>query len=315
MPFDLSNCLVVAISSRALFDLQHENEIFEKEGLKSYSDYQRENESVLLTPGTGFPIAKAFLSLNAIEPNTRLTEVIIVSRNNADAGIRIFNSITNFGLDVTRAAFTSGEPVAKYLQSFKVDLFLSASEEDVQNAIEAGFAAGLIYSSTINLDDTLNQIRIAFDGDAVLFSEESEEIFQKEGLEAFLEHEKTNANSPLNAGPFAKFLKTISFLQANVDKIDKTKNAPRIKTALVTARNSPAHERVVKTLRAWNVRIDEAFFLGGISKSEVLRAFKPHIFFDDHPRHCQGAKDIVPTARVLVPKRSFLSERKDDDKD
>jgi len=298
MPYDLSNYLVIGVSSRALFDLNRENEIYEKEGLEAYCRYQLEHENDVLKPGTGFALIEAMLSINEIEAGVRRTEVVIISRNSADTSLRISNSIDSYELDITRAAFTGGEPVAKYLNAFEVDLFLSATEEDVQAAVESNVAAGLIYDGpSRNRTDPLEQIRIAFDGDAVLFSKESEMIYQQQGLEAFIEHEKLNAEKPLPEGPFAKLLKTLSFLQFDLTN-STTQKTPPIRTALVTARNSPAHERVIRTLRTWNVRIDETFFLGGVPKHKILESFSPHIFFDDQHQHCEGAARVVPTARV-----------------
>ena len=298
MPYDLSNYLVIGVSSRALFDLNRENEIYEKEGLEAYCRYQLEHENDVLKPGAGFALIEAMLSINEIEAGVRRTEVVIISRNSADTSLRISNSINSYELDITRAAFTGGEPVAKYLNAFEVDLFLSATEEDVQAAVESNVAAGLIYDGpSRNRTDPLEQIRIAFDGDAVLFSKESEMIYQQQGLEAFIEHEKLNAEKPLPEGPFAKLLKTLSFLQFDLTN-STTQKTPPIRTALVTARNSPAHERVIRTLRTWNVRIDETFFLGGVPKHKILESFSPHIFFDDQHQHCEGAARVVPTARV-----------------
>lgn len=298
MPYDLSNYLVIGVSSRALFDLSYENEIYENDGLEAYCKYQLEHENDILKPGTGFALIEAMLNINKLDKEIRRAEVVIVSRNSADTSLRISNSINHYNLDVTRAAFTGGEPVAKYLNAFDVDLFLSATEEDVQAAVESQVAAGLIYAGpSKNRQNPLEQIRIAFDGDAVLFSKESEMIYQKEGLEAFLKHEKKNAEKPLPEGPFAKLLKTLSFLQFDLNNNNQYNTAP-IRTALVTARNSPAHERVIRTLRAWNVRIDETFFLGGVAKSKILESFSPHIFFDDQHQHCDAASLVVPTARV-----------------
>lgn len=299
MPLNLSNYLVVGISSRALFDLSIENGIFNSSGLDSYREYQIGHEDDILKPGTGFPLVQAILNLNNIVPGKRKTEVIIMSRNSADTSLRIFNSIDHYGLDITRTALTGGGSLAPYLEAFKVDLFLSASEKDVQEASDAGFAAGLIYDSPQDYHAPIDQIRIAFDGDAVLFSDESEHIYQTQGLEAFLDHEKKNAKKPLPEGPFAKLLKTLSYIQAE-SKLEK----PPIRTALVTARNSPAHERVIRTLRQWNVRIDEAFFLGGVSKDNILKAFGAHIFFDDQDVHCGPASKVVPSARVLTSKKN-----------
>ncbi|MED4601246.1 5'-nucleotidase [Paenibacillus validus] len=296
MPYDLTNYLVIGVSSRALFELSEEDEIFQTQGLEAYSKYQIENEDKILKPGIAFSLIKSILHLNELVQGKRKTEVIIMSRNNADTSLRIFNSIEQYGLDISRAALTSGRSLAQYLKSFEVDLFLSADEKDVQAAIDAGVAAGLIYKTDTSYEDnSASEIRIAFDGDAVLFSEESEEIYQKQGLEAFLEHEKKNAEKPLPDGPFAKLLRTISFLQKQFGSDDNP-----IRTALVTARNSPAHKRVILTLRHWGIRIDEAFFLGGAPKEGVLKAFGAHIFFDDQDVHLKGSSRVVPSAKVPI---------------
>lgn len=294
MALILDDKLVVGISSRALFDLEEENKIFEEQGLEAYSKYQLEHENDILQPGTAFPLIKALHNLNS--EGRYSTEIIIMSKNSADTCLRIFNSIDHYGLKISRAALVGGASISPYLNAFRTDLFLSANESDVQEAINANVAAGLICSHSnlpINPDKEVKQIRIAFDGDAVLFSDEAERIYQEHGLEAFAEHEHANANNPLPEGPFAKLLKTISTIQK-----DFPKDSSPIRTALVTARNAPAHERVVRTLRAWNVRIDEAFFLGGIQKSEILKAFDANIFFDDQAAHTDPASKLVPAARV-----------------
>jgi 5'-nucleotidase len=289
------NCLVVGISSRALFDLEEENRIFNEAGVEAYTQYQIEHENDILNPGTGFALIKALLKLNEMGPADRKTEIIVMSRNNADSSLRIFNSIRHYSLDITRAALVSGSLLAPYLNAFKTDLFLSANEEDVQEAVNAGVAAGIIYTKHLEHGKMkeIEQIRIAFDGDAVLFSDESERIYKSQGIEAFQENEIKNARNPLPEGPFAKFLKTLATIQKEFDK----NNSP-IRTALVTARNAPAHERVIRTLRAWDVRIDEAFFLGGMNKQEVLKAFGAHIYFDDQALHTDATSDYVPSARV-----------------
>ena len=294
MALQLDDKLVVGISSRALFDLEKENSIFENEGLEAYSKFQIEHENEILMPGTAFPLIKALQNLNA--DDKYLTEVIIMSRNSADTSLRIFNSIQHYGLNISRAVLSGGAPTTPYLDAFRTDLFLSAKEEDVQDAINANVAAGLICDHeglSIDPNQKIEQIRIAFDGDAVIFSDEAERVFQVDGLDAFVEHEQQKATLPLPAGPFAKLLKTISLIQKSFDE----KNVP-IRTALVTARSAPAHERAIRTLRAWDVRVDEAFFLGGIEKSEVLKAFGAHIFFDDQKTHTERAKHMVPSARV-----------------
>lgn len=299
MSVDLSHYLVIGISSRALFDLSDEDEIFQTQGLEAYSKHQIENENVVLKPGIGFSLVKALLTLNKYTQGIRKTEVIVMSRNSADTSLRIFNSIEHYGLDISRAALTSGRSIVPYLEAFKVDLFLSANEEDVQSAIDAEVASGFIYKSDTEYSiEEIQEIRIAFDGDAVLFSEESELIYKEQGLEAFLEHEKINAEQPLPDGPFAKLLRTISYLQSEFDP-----DMNPIRTALVTARNSPAHKRVILTLRNWGVRIDEAFFMGGVQKEEILKAFGAHIFFDDQDIHLTHSSKMVPSAKVPYKNR------------
>ena len=293
MPYDLKTPLVIGISSRALFDLEAENRIFETQGLKAYEEYQVLHEKDILPKGPAFPLVRAFLELNQLQPE-RLVEVIIMSRNSPNTSLRIFNSIDHYGLDVTRAALSGGAPVAPYLRPFETDLFLSAYRPDVQDAINSGIAAGMILTGTSPERDPSGQIRIAFDGDAVLFSPDSERIFQTEGLPAFEAHERENADVPMEEGPFANFLMTIAHIQS---RFADRESSP-IRTALVTSRNAPAHERAIKTLRQWGVRVDEAFFLGGVSKQEVLSAFGAHIFFDDQPAHAEPASKYVPSAVV-----------------
>ena len=296
MAFDLESRLVIGVSSRALFDLSKENELFEREGVEAYCSYQVEHEQELLKPGPGFALVKALLNINRIPWQEGQVEVIVMSRNSLDTSLRVFHAIKEYGLDITRAVLVSGASLAPYLTAFQTDLFLSAYEEDVQGAIDSGIAAGIICSDgihTYNCDGDIRQIRIAFDGDAVLFSDESERIYQEQGLEAFEKNEQENAKNPLQAGPFARFLKTLSDLQKEFPQ----EEAP-IRTALVTARSAPAHERVIRTLRAWGVRIDEAFFLGGVQKRDILKAFGAHIFFDDQAVHTEAAAEVVPAARV-----------------
>lgn len=249
---------------------------------------------------------KALLNLNNLPEQEGRVEVIIMSRNSPDSSLRVFKAIEHYGLNITRAVLASGASLAPYLSAFKTDLFLSAYEDDVQSAIDSNIAAGIICTDglhTYDCDHQIRQIRVAFDGDAVLFSDESEQIYQEYGLEAFEENERRNANNPLKAGPFAKFLRTLSELQKDFT----TEEAP-IRTALVTTRCAPAHERVIRTLRAWDVRIDEVFFLGGIRKKDVLQAFGAHIFFDDQSVHTVPASEVVPAARVPYKKKVPFDE-------
>lgn len=297
MPYDLANPLVIGISSRALFNLEQENTIFEEQGLAAYEEYQVKHENDILQKGSAFQLVKAFLGLNKLQEH--LVEVIVMSRNSPNTSLRIFNSIADYDLDITRAALTGGAPIAPYLHAFKTDLFLSANLQDVQEAINNNIASAVILTNSphTNGNQKVKQIRIAFDGDAVLFGSDSERVYQHQGLDAFAEHERSKADIPMKEGPFTNFLKTIAHIQAQFP--DK-ETAP-IRTALVTARNAPAHERAIKTLRKWDVRIDEAFFLGGVSKTEVLSAFGAHIFFDDQYRHARPASKVVPSA--VVPYR------------
>ena len=302
MAYQLDKKMVIGVSSRALFDLTIENEIFEKQGLEAYCSYQISHEQEPLKPGPGFRLIQSLLRLNEYTEYKDLVEVIVMSRNSPDTSLRVFNTIKHYNLPITRAVLASGAALAPYLEAFHTDLFLSAYEDDVQCAIDSGIAAGIICTEGSNANvvpfqesfaQHVPQIRIAFDGDAVLFSDESEQIFKAKGLHAFEENEEQNARCPLEEGPFANFLRKLSDLQQLLGR----ENCP-IRTALVTARSAPAHERVIRTLRSWNVRVDEAFFLGGLEKKEVLRAFGAQIFFDDQTVHTVSAAQAVPAARV-----------------
>lgn len=299
MAYDLTEPLVIGISSRALFNLEDENAVFEQFGLKAYADYQREHEKDILLPGPAFQLVKAFLNLNNLYKDRRTVEVIIMSRNSPETSLRIFHSIDHYGLDITRAALLSGAEVAPYLKAFKTDLFLSAYAPDVKQAVDNGVAAGMILTGKkhANSREEIGQIRVAFDGDAVLFSAEAEKVFKQQGIHAFHEHEQSLVDTPLQKGPFANFLMALSSLQ----NIYQTQEQSPIRTALVTSRSVPAHERAIKTLREWGVRVDEAFFLGGVQKRDILASFGAHIFFDDQHAHAEPASEVVPSA--VVPYR------------
>ena len=284
--------LVVAISSRALFDLDASHEIFVHDGLDVYRKHQIDHETEPLPPGVAFPVVRKLLALNNNQLGTQLVDVVLLSRNTADTGLRILRSVQHHGLDIERAVFTGGAPVHPYAAALQATLFLSAERQDVVDALDASIPSALLLSSATP-DTTSDQLRIAFDGDAVLFSDESERIYQQEGLEAFNRHEKEAANIPLPGGPFRPFLAALH----NIQSLFPAEPSP-IRTALVTARGSPAHERVVRTLRSWNIRIDEAFFLAGLSKGEFLRQFKADIFFDDQQKHCESARKHVATGQV-----------------
>jgi len=289
----LGDKLVVAISSRALFDLNESHDIYEEKGVEAYSQYQIEQEEQILEPGPAFSLVKKLLALNHKTPESPLVEVVLLSRNSADTGLRIFNSIKHYQLDISRAAFTSGRSPYAYVSAFSSHLFLSTDANDVTAALNDGFAAATILPKSGNYSLNGEEVRFAFDGDAVLFSDEAEKIYKADGLEAFTKSEVAAANKPLAGGPFKNFLAALHRLQSEYSGQD----CP-IRTALVTARSAPAHERVIKTLRDWNIRIDEALFLGGMQKAEFLKSFEADVFFDDQAYHCDAAVEHVATGHV-----------------
>ncbi len=293
--------LVVAISSRALFDLDESHQVFETQGLDAYRQYQIEHEDKVLAKGGAFALVEKLLRLNQHINNQQpqsssqtlhRVEVILLSRNSSDTGLRVFNSIQHYGLPITRAAFTGGVNPYKYVPAFGGHLFLSINREDVELALQMGMAAATILPSKATQADD-NIVRIAFDGDAVLFSDESERTYQSQGLSKFAEIEKAKAHEPMLGGPFKSFLSALNNIQSEFPETQSP-----IRTALVTARSAPAHERVVRTLRSWNIRIDESLFLGGLTKAEFLKAFGADIFFDDQRSHCEKASEHVATAHV-----------------
>jgi len=291
--------LIIAISSRALFDMEESHNIYINQGVEAYCKYQIEHEDDLLEPGVAFSLVKKLLSLNGKTTNDinqsadQRVEVILLSKNSADTGLRIFNSIKKHNLPIFRAAFASGESPYRYIEPFSADLFLSAEPHDVREALNMGYAAAAILPEASRSNDN-GQLRIAFDGDAVIFSDEAERVYQQGGLATFDASEQAAANEPLPGGPFKEFLSSLHQLQTEF-----TGDESPIRTALVTARGAPAHERVIRTLRAWDIRIDEAIFLGGKSKGEFLKAFGADIFFDDQTGHCESAAEHVPSAQVL----------------
>ena len=284
--------LTIGVSSRALFDLGESHELFESQGLEAYADYQVALENELLEPGVAFPLVRKLLALNEDPVEHPRVEIILLSRNSADTGLRIFNTIEHFDLNIERAAFTNGESPYKYMEAFGADLLLSTNAADVRAALQKGYAAATILPGRAGGRDD-GQLRIAFDGDAVIFSDEAERIYQEQGLEGFHSSERQAANQPLSGGPFKGVLEALHKIQSAFP----IENNP-IRTALVTARSAPAHKRVVLTLREWGIRIDEALFLGGRSKGEFLKAFGADIFFDDQQVHIDSAQAHVAAAHV-----------------
>jgi 5'-nucleotidase len=297
MPVNLNDKLVVAISSRALFDMSESHRIFQQEGIEAYCRYQIEHEDDPLRPGMAFRLVRKLLGLNEDQNATRV-EMILLSRNSADTGLRVFNSIEHYKLNITRAAFTNGESPWRYVPSFGAHLFLSADPDDVVHALNHGHAAATILPSADRHDPMEDapgrgEVRLAFDGDAVLFSDVAERVYRAEGLEGFSASERAQAKEPLPGGPFKNFLSALHRLQSEYPP-----DSCPIRTALVTARAAPAHERVIRTLRSWDIRIDEALFLGGLRKAEFLEAFGADIFFDDQEGHCEVASRHVATGHV-----------------
>ena len=286
----LSGKLVVAISSRALFDLTESHRVYTEQGVDAYHRYQVAHEDELLVPGPAFALVNKLLRLNT--PDKQYVEVILLSRNSADTGLRVFNAIKHYGLDISRAAFTKGEATSRYVPAFGAHLFLSADTDDVRRVLQEGHAAATIFAGTGEKTET-DGLRIAFDGDAVLFSDEAERVYREGGLAAFSKSEADAAMEPLSGGPFKEFLAALHRIQA-----DFPEESSPIVTALVTARGAPAHERVIRTLRAWNIRIDKVFFLGGLDKGEILRAFGADIFFDDQRTHIESAMKHVAAGHV-----------------
>ena len=284
--------LIVAISSRALFNLDDSHAVYTGQGLAAYSQYQIDREEEPLETGEAYSLVRKLLNINEHLGGEKRVEIILLSRNSADTGLRIFNSIQHYGLDISRAAFCSGESPHRYVSAFGSHLFLSTDADDVRDALNQGVAAATLLTKGGQTGDT-DILRFAFDGDAVLFSDEAERIYKQQGLDAFTESEKEAAHTPLSGGPFKDFLQALQQLQTQF-----ARDECPIRTALFTARSAPAHERVIRTLRAWNIRIDESLFLGGLPKAEFLRAYGADVFFDDQQGHCDLANEHVATGHV-----------------
>jgi len=289
MPATLDGQLVVAISSRALFDFEEENQLFEGSDDRAYMALQKQRLDVPAKPGVAFSLVSKLLRFNS--PEQQRVEVVVLSRNDPISGMRVFRSATHYGLTIERGVFTRGESPWRYLKPLKAQLFLSANEADVRQALEAGVAAARVLPLSRQASTAHpNELRIAFDGDAVLFSDEAELVFQREGLSAFQAHEQSRAGTPLPPGPFKPVLEALHGLRET--------GAMKIRTALVTARSAPAHERAIRTLMDWQVEVDEALFLGGLAKGEFLREFEPDFFFDDQIGHIASASAHVPAGHV-----------------
>lgn len=316
MPISLKDTLVIGVTSTALFDLSEPDRIYKEarekmgddEAIQKYRESMFKTENDPLEAGTGYPVVKALLELNKLgnNPMSPFVQIVVMSRNSPETGMRVLNNIRKFELDIPRTVFTGGETVTDYLEAYDVDLFLTTNAEDAQKVTNSQVCAVALLKDPPKLDDEsdFNQVRIAFDADAVLFHQESELVYKTKGLKGFLENEKELENTPMLEGPYAPFLKKLSSLQKRLPF--KMELSP-IRIAVVTARNSPADIRVIKTLRDWGVYADAVFFMGGLDKTRVLKALKPHIFFDDQDVHLEKAASVVPSGKVLYDSESVLA--------
>jgi 5'-nucleotidase len=287
MPFQIENKLVIAVASSALFDLAESHQVYLDSGAEEYRRYQERNLDTVLGKGVAFPFIRRFLGINQRFPDESPVEVVLLSRNSPETGMRVMRSIAHYGLDISRAAFITGKPPYPYLPAFNASLFLSANEGDVANAIALDYPAGLVLPSQVADDEADAELRVAFDFDGVLADDESETVFKHNGLNEFHAHETLHAARPHQPGPLADLFRKLALLQQLEERMQRSDPAYRkiVSIAIITARSAPAHERVVTTLKSWGVDADETFFLGGMSKARVLELFRPHIFFDDQLTH------------------------------
>jgi len=300
MAYPIENKLVVAVSSSALFDLSESHAVFVEKGRKAYKDFQEENLNKFLGKGVAFPFVRRFLNINKYFPAQSPVEVVLLSRNSAATGKRVFRSISHYGLDISRAAFMEGESPYEYIPAFNASLFLSANEEDVKNAINNKYPAGIVLPSTVIDDEDDDELRIAFDFDGVIADDESEAVYKGKNMSAYREYEITNAHIPHKPGPLADLFQKLSLMQKLEDE-EQEKNPDYkriIRTSIITARNAPAHERVITTLEAWGVSANETFFLGGMKKDRILTRLKPHMYFDDQKSHLESDAGDIPMVHI-----------------
>jgi 5'-nucleotidase len=300
MAYPIHEKLVIAVASSALFDLSESDAVFREHGEEKYREYQRKNKSNVLNKSVAFPFVRRFLRLNLAYPEKLPVEVVLLSRNDPETGLRVLNSIKHYNLDITRAAFLSGKSPYPYIPAFNVSLFLSTNPEDVKKAIEAGYPAGTVMSTEIEDDENENELIVAFDFDGVIADDECQIVYESHDLTAFNAHEVSKVDVPHNPGPLSDLFRKLSFFQKLERKRELSdKEYKRIlRTAIVTARSAPAHERVVTTLREWGISPDETFFLGGMEKHLILETLKPHIFFDDQPTHLKSPVGRIPMVHI-----------------
>jgi 5'-nucleotidase len=301
MPYELTDRLVIGLASSALFDLDESDNIYRTEGPEVYRKFQRENQGIPLKTGVAFPFIKRLLSLNELNPDNPPIEVVLMSRNSPDTGLRVMKSIENYGLGMIRAVFLQGRSPLKYIPAFNICLFLSANELDVNQAIVAGYPAGQVLDSKIVDDVEDKELRIAFDFDGVLADDEAEAVYQKtHDLSMFNQHEVEKVEVAHNPGPLKVFLEKISLIQKMEEKkaLDHASYVRKLRVSIVTARSAPSHERVINTMRTWGINVDEAFFMGGIEKKRVLEVLEPHIYFDDQKLHLEPTASVLPSVHI-----------------
>lgn len=297
---DLESCLVVGIASSALFDLRESGAYFDEHGEAAYRTFQDEHLEEPLEPGVAFPFVQRLLSLNDLDEDQSLVEVIVLSKNDPSTGLRVMRSLEHHGLPITRAVFTQGQAPYEYIEALGMSLFLSAERSDVDAAIKLGFPAGHVLPSTAAYDDKDNSVRVAFDFDGVLADDTSERVYKAKGLQPYLKGEAGKRDQALAPGPLQRLLADLNVIQDREEaRADSDLSyRPRLRIALVTARNAPAHERAILSLREWGVRVNDAFFMGGVEKARVLGVLRPHIFFDDQTTHLDGATDVVTGVHI-----------------
>ncbi|WP_035383886.1 5'-nucleotidase [Ferriphaselus sp. R-1] len=301
MAYPIERKLVISIASSALFDLSESHDIYLTKGVDEYRKHQEENIDIPFPKGVAFPFIRRFLSINKAFPKQLPVEVVLLSRNSPETGLRVFRSIRHYGLDITRAGFMRGNSPHEYIPAFNASLFLSSNEDDVQKAIDAGHPAGVVLPSIVYDDELDGELRVAFDFDGVIADDEAESVFKRNNnLDEFQAHETAKQSVPHKPGPLADLFKKLSFMQKLEEKRQKDDSAYKkiLRIAIVTARNAPAHERVVTTLKVWGVSADESFFLGGMQKSRILTVLKPHMFFDDQRSHLESPAGDIPMVHI-----------------
>ena len=300
MPYELENRLVIGVASSAVFDLSESDAVFRSDGEEEYRKYQEKNLNVPLPKGIAYPFIKRLLALNDLDSSDPLVEVVLLSRNDPDTGLRVMKTIEHYGLGMTRAIFMQGRSPYEYIPALNIALFLSGHKPDIEAAISLGHPAGQVLDSKFDDDENDKTLRIAFDFDGVLAGDESETVMQASGLTAFHDHEVKNVMQPHNPGPLKEFLVRVSKIQSAEESYKKQNPdyENRIRVSIVTARNAPSHERALKTLKSWGIMANDAFFLGGIEKGRILGVLKPHIFFDDQSAHLKSASAVAPSVHI-----------------